>query len=70
MDTNENGLTFDDWIRDVDQELIRICGLGSRDLADFPSWDLWHDGVPPVEAAGVCLVEWNDYPTDLLEGAE
>ena len=66
-DVNIDGLTLAKWLGQVDHELIRLCDMPSGCLADFPAWDLWADGVSPAEAARVCLLEWNDYPADMLE---
>lgn len=62
---NEDGLTFREWQKLVDRELIRLCGLTAGCLADYPSYDLWNDSVPPLEAAVVCLTEWNDFSLPL-----
>lgn len=67
LNPNEDGLIYDEWINLVDMELLRICGVQSADLADFPSYDLWNDSISPYEAAECCLVEWNDYPESLFE---
>lgn len=67
MDVNTDGLTLATWLGKVDHELIRLCDLTHDCLAEFPIRDLWADGVDPVEAAHVCLLEWNDFPADLIE---
>lgn len=59
-------LSFADWNTAVDRELIRLAGLTADCLADYPSYDLWNDGLTPREAAEECLVEWNDFPADLI----
>lgn len=69
MKTNEDGLTMEAWLTAVDRHVLALCGLTHGDLADFPIWDLWADGVAPAEAAAICLVDWNDFPEDLLGGA-
>ena len=66
VDTNEDGLTFDQWQLRVDNMLLGMCGLTADDLADYPSYDLWADGVSPKEAAMICLEDWNDFPSDLF----
>jgi hypothetical protein len=66
LNPNENGLIYDEWMRLVDQVLIGICGLDSTCLADGPSYDSWNDGLTPVDYAEVLLVEWNEFPADLL----
>lgn len=64
---NEDGLTFAEWQKAVDRELIRLCDMPADCLADYPAYDMWNDSVPPLEAAVECLVEWNDYPADLID---
>ncbi|RMD98394.1 MAG: hypothetical protein D6816_16270 [Bacteroidetes bacterium] len=49
--TTRNGMTFKEWMRQVDRELIRKSGLSSRDLADQTYWDWFFDGISPEEAA-------------------
>lgn len=61
---NDDGLTFDEWLAEVDAVIGRKIGLTSADLADFPSWDLWHDGVSPADGAAEC-VERDDTFGDL-----
>jgi hypothetical protein len=63
---NEDGLTFAQWNAKVDAVLLSLCGLDSGCLADAPYYDMWNDSVPVAEAAHEVLVEWNDYPEDLL----
>jgi hypothetical protein len=63
---NEDGLTFAQWQVQVDRHLVDLCGLTAGCLADYPSYDLWNDSVPPLEAARICLSEYNDFPEDLL----
>jgi hypothetical protein len=63
---NEDGLTFAQWNVKVDAELRKLCGLTAACLADYPSYDLWNDSVPPAEAAEVCLCEWNDWDPDSM----
>lgn len=65
-DVNDDGLTFAQWQRKVNRWVLGICGVTTEDLADYPSWDLWADGVSPREAAEICLVDWNDFDPDLL----
>lgn len=63
---NEDGLTLDQWLKAVDWHLLAMSGMTAECLADYPTYDMWNDSVPPAEAAQVCLVEWNDFPEDLL----
>ena len=68
MDTNEDGLTLKQWVAAVDKVLVGVCGLTSGDLADFPIYDSWCDGLTAVEGAFVCAVEYSDMPEDLFWG--
>lgn len=43
--------SFDDWMAQVDHELINRCGLSSHDLPDTYYYDMYDDGVSPKEAA-------------------
>ena len=49
------GDDFREWLRQVDLELAKRCGLSHDDLADQP-WRAWYDdGLTAAEAAGECL---------------
>ena len=52
---------FDYWMRQVDKELVAVCGLSSECLADccYATW--YDDGFSPEEAAWAAL-EANDFP--------
>lgn len=52
--------SFKEWMKAVDRELIKTCGIDSRDLADcdYPGW--YEDGIDPEEAAEMVL-ERNDF---------
>ena len=54
---NDDGHTFEEWMRLVDNEVVSISGLSVHDLADQPFWDMWNDGCPPSEAAHETLEE-------------
>lgn len=62
---NDDGLTFRQWMRQVDLEVARHCGLSASDLADQCYWDQWHDGVPPAEAAEEALLD-EGFPFDSI----
>ena len=51
--------------RAVDAILLDRVGLSSSCLADWGYWDAWDDGMEPVLAAHD-VMQWNDYPDDLL----
>lgn len=63
---NSLGLTFREWEREVDRDLVEICQMPSECLADYPSRSLWECDVEPAAAAVECLVRWNDYPEEEL----
>jgi len=67
METNYEGFTMAEWLREVDAVILKIVGLTHEDLADFPIYDLWSDGTSPTDAAYECLVEWNDMDPGLFE---
>lgn len=47
---------FRAWLRLVDLELTRRCGLGHDDLADQHWRDWFNDGMTAAEAAEECLI--------------
>lgn len=65
MKENSAGLTFEEWLVQVDEILVNAIGLGHMDLSDFPSYDLWSEGCEPMEGVLSCL-EYSDFPGDLL----
>ena len=56
-----NGRTFKAFMKAVDRELIRRCGLDSMCLADNSYWDMWNDEMSPVEVAQDTL-EYEGFP--------
>jgi len=58
-------MTFSQWMKRVDCEIMSISGLCSGDLADRPYYDQFEDEISPYDAAIECL-EYNDYPVELL----
>lgn len=65
---NLDGVTFDEWMQEVDEHITAICGLTSGDLADQCYWDAWNDGVKPSEQAMSTLRD-EGFPIDELMGA-
>ena len=59
--TNENGLTFNQWLAQADRACTKICGLGLSDLADGPSWDAWDSDESPKDYA-ITLLEDEGFP--------
>jgi hypothetical protein len=53
------------WMLMVDRRLRNACGLTSRDLADFPSYDEYESGSSPAEGARACL-EYQDEDCSFL----
>lgn len=43
--------TFEEYMKLVDAELIKLCGLTHMDLSDIAYRDCYDDGVPPKSAA-------------------
>jgi len=58
--TNGAGLTYEQWMHEVDRVMLSKLGVASGDLADFMSWDMWHDNVSPSEAARECFMNDDD----------
>lgn len=58
-------MTFQEWLREVDRELLAICGLTHRDLADYLYRDAFDDECEPSEVA-VSVLEDNDFPFEAL----
>jgi hypothetical protein len=54
--TVAKGDHFREWLRQVDIELNRRCGLSYDDLADQPWRDWFDDDLSAAEAAEECLV--------------
>ena len=67
MDYAGGNAEFALWMAVVDQRMMKLIGLTSQDLADFPSRDLYEDGLTPREGVQACLA-YNDLD-DLLGGA-
>jgi hypothetical protein len=55
--TNDNGLTFKEWLRLADRAVSAVCGLGLDDLPDGPSWDAWNDDEAPADYASTMLYD-------------
>ena len=43
--------TFEQWMKQVDEWVGRLCGMSAYDLADICYADLWEDGESPKQAA-------------------
>ena len=50
-----NGKTMKQWLNEVDAIINGQIGMSVHDLADFPIYDYWSDGVPPSEGAYLAL---------------
>lgn len=55
------GLTYQDWMKLVNREIILIAGVGGDDIGDWDSHAAWSDGSTPSEGAHEAL-EANDFP--------
>jgi hypothetical protein len=51
-----DGLTFEQWMAQVDQELMAIAGMDHMCIADRDWWNAWNDGTPSDEAAEEALI--------------
>ncbi len=49
-------MTYEEWMKKVDQELTHLCGFTSNDLPDWSSWNAWDDGMTVKEAAQEILI--------------
>ena len=56
---------FDKWMKQVDQELLKISGFDSNSLADHLYADAFEDGLMPGEVALEVLQE-NGFPLEEL----
>jgi len=50
-------LSYEAWMRDVDDAVTANAGVSVHDLPDFPSRDYYDDGISPREAATLVLEE-------------
>ena len=60
-----NKREFNEWMKKVDQELVKISGLNSESLADYLYADAFQYGVTPGEVALEVLQE-NGFPLEEL----
>lgn len=44
-------LTFEQWLAAIEDEVVRITGLGREDFTDWQYADAFEEGVEPVVAA-------------------
>ncbi len=58
-------MTYEEWMKAVDEILTTKIGLSSSDLPDFPSRDLYDSEVDPMEGAESCL-QHSEFPMELL----
>ena len=52
---------FEYWMKRVDDELNRKCGLMSDDLPDMDYWDMWESGRSPLTAALLAIRDAETY---------
>lgn len=48
-------MTFERWKAAVNEQLDRLIGLSTDDLADAPYYDMFEDGDTPLQAARSAL---------------
>jgi hypothetical protein len=58
---------FHDFMARCDKVLAGAVGLTSSDLGDANWYDYYEDEMDPREAAVRCLLDYNDFPSDLIE---
>ena len=54
-------MTYEQWMRAVDNIVEQICGLDSSHLPDWMSRDAYEDGLSPREGAEICLEDSGFY---------
>jgi hypothetical protein len=54
--------TYDDWIKEVEQIMLKIWGMGIDDMPDFDYMAYYYDDLTPQE----CIDAYKDYHTDLF----
>jgi hypothetical protein len=59
----QNPMTFEEWRKQVDREVLALAGVGLDDLPDKNTYDDWEDGLKPLEAAQQYLEE-EDFPLE------
>jgi len=52
---NMHGISFKEYMEEVDEYLETQCGMGHEDLPDFDWNDLYTDDIPAEEAADMLL---------------
>ena len=55
--------SFKAWMKQVDIELVALCGFTSDCLADYYYADKFQDGEKPYQVA-IEVLEYNDFPLD------
>lgn len=55
--------TFEEFMREVDREIAKVCGLGHSDLADFLYYDAYESEEDPADVAREVL-ENEGFPFD------
>ena len=54
---NDNGLTFRQFMEEVDEAIDLQVGMSHMDIADYAYWDAWNDGSNPDDVAQAALAE-------------
>jgi len=62
-------MTYEEWMRQVDQIVEKRCGLGQSWLPDWLSRDAYESGMTPEQGASECLTiaEWEADDKNLLD---
>jgi len=53
MNVNDDGLTYDDWLSEVNEIVGRRHYVSIYDFGAWPSWDCWADSETPEAGAAI-----------------
>ena len=67
MSKTVNGMTYDDYMKAVDQYLWSALGVGHGDLCDYMTYDAFAGEVDPRETAYNIAENDGIVPQDLLD---
>lgn len=58
-------MTFENWLKAVDRCFVNATGMFRDDWPDQDYWNMWNDGLTPMEAT-IDAIE-NEYGEEALE---
>lgn len=47
----KQSMTIEQWNRQLDRELEKLCGMNMDCLPDYDTWNAWNDGETPQHTA-------------------